>query len=115
MPGNAANSELIRRVTSEDPAKRMPPAYTGAATLSAREIDLLTRWVAQGAAWQKHWSFLTPVRPALPEIRDRSWPKNPIDHFVLARLEKEGLQPAAEADKFTLLRRASLDLRGLPW
>src|SRR5438067_13721492 len=100
-PGDVAKSELIRRVTSDDPAKRMPPAYTGAAKLTAREIDLLTRWVAQGAAWQKHWSFLTPVRPALPEIRDRSWPKNPIDHFVLARLEREGLKPSPESERRT--------------
>src|SRR5689334_3277158 len=91
VPGNPANSELIRRVTSDDLARRMPPAYAGAARLTDREIDLLTRWVAQGAQWEKHWSFVPPVRPELPPVRDRSWPKNALDHFVLARLEREGL------------------------
>jgi hypothetical protein len=70
--------------------------------------------VAQGAPWQKHWSFLPPVRPALPEIRSRNWPKNPIDYFVLERLEREGLQPSIEADPRTLIRRVSFDLTGLP-
>ena len=113
-PGNASNSELIRRVTSTDLARRMPPSYAGAARLTDREIDLLTRWVAQGAKWQKHWSFLPPVRPALPQIRDRNWPKSAIDHFVIARLEREGLKPSPEADRRTLLRRVSFDLTGLP-
>ena len=114
VPGNVANSELIRRVTADDLAKRMPPAYSGAEKLTDREIDLLTRWVAQGAPWQKHWSFLPPVRPALPELRDRSWPKNAIDHFVMARLEREGLKPSPEAERRTLIRRVGFDLTGLP-
>src|SRR5437016_8832377 len=113
-PGNVANSELIRRVTSDDLSRRMPPAYAGAAKLTDREIDLLTRWVAQGAPWQKHWSFLPPVRYALPEIRDRNWPKNPVDHFVMARLEREGLKPSPEAERRTLIRRVGFDLTGLP-
>jgi hypothetical protein len=92
----------------------MPPAYAGAARLTDREIGLLTQWVAQGAPWQKHWSFLPPVRPAQPEIRDRTWPKNAIDYFVMARLEREGLQPSIEADRRTLIRRVSFDLTGLP-
>ena len=89
VPGDPAASELLRRVTSNDNARRMPPAYSGAARLSDREINLLTRWIEQGAPWQKHWSFIPPVRPPLPEIGDRKWPKNPIDSFVLAKLEAE--------------------------
>src|SRR4051812_17504980 len=89
VPGEPAASELIRRVTSKDEKRRMPPAYSGAARLTDREIDLLTRWVEQGAPWQKHWSFIPPVRPAVPEISDRNWPKNAVDHFVMAKLDSE--------------------------
>jgi len=113
-PGDPASSELVRRVSSNDTARRMPPAYSGAAKLSDREIDRLSRWIAQGAGWQKHWSFIPPARPALPAVGDKNWPKNPIDYFVLARLDREGLKPSPEADKGTLLRRVSFDLIGLP-
>ena len=82
--------------------------------LTDREIELLTRWIAQGAPWQKHWSFLPPRRPPLPEVHDSNWPKNAIDRFVLARLEREGLKPSPEADRRTLIRRVSFDLTGLP-
>src|SRR5262249_48092529 len=114
LPGKPAASELLRRVAASDNARRMPPAYSGAPRLSDREIGLLTRWIEQGAAWQKHWSFIPPVRPELPEINDRSWPKNAIDFFVMARLDREGLKPSLEADKRALLRRVSFDLTGLP-
>ena len=114
MPGDPAASELIHRVTSDDTARRMPPAYSGAAKLSGREIGLLMRWIEQGAQWQKHWSFIPPVRPELPAISDRSWPKNPIDYFIMARLDREKLRPSPAADRYTLIRRASLDLTGLP-
>ena len=92
---------------------RMPPAYSDR-TLNKQEIELLTEWIRQGAVWQKHWSFIPPSRPALPAVTHKTWPRNPIDYFVLARLEKEGLQPAPEADRATLIRRVSLDLTGLP-
>src|SRR5205814_1954303 len=82
--------------------------------LTAPQIELLRRWVAEGATWQTHWAFEKPERPPLPKIADISWPKNEIDHFVLARLEKEGLKPSPEAEQPTLIRRASLDLTGLP-
>ena len=114
VPGDPAASELIRRVTSGDQARRMPPAYAGAEKLSSREIALLTRWIAQGAQWQKHWAFIPPSRPELPAISDRRWPRNPIDDFVMARLDAEGLKPSPEAEKRALLRRVSLDLTGLP-
>jgi mono/diheme cytochrome c family protein len=111
--GKPDDSELIRRITAADPDKRMPPPTSGHA-LTPAQIALLKRWVAEGARWQKHWSFIPPVRPALPTVKNASWPRNGIDHFVLARLEKEGLTPSPEADRITLLRRVTLDLTGLP-
>jgi hypothetical protein len=110
-PTNPAKSELIRRISAHD-EKRMPPAKSGR-TLTSAQIDTLTRWVEQGAAWQKHWSFLPPVRPSLPAVKNRSWPHNGIDHFILARLERDGLAPSPEADRTTLIRRVTLDLTGL--
>jgi hypothetical protein len=114
VPGDPERSELVRRVASPDTALRMPPAYSGRAPLGAAEIDKIRRWIAQGARWQPFWSFLPPRRPVLPTVRDQNWVRNPIDRFILSRLEREGLHPAAEADKATLLRRVSLDLTGLP-
>ena len=114
LPGNVARSELIQRVTSQDLGRRMPPQYAGASRLTDREIALLTRWIAQGAPWQKHWSFLAPGRRPLPEVHDSNWPKNAIDRFVLAQLEREGLKPSPEAGRRTLIRRVSFDLTGLP-
>jgi len=118
VPGDPANSQMIKRITATNPAVRMPRSQGGAAEgepLSARQIALLTRWIEQGAAWQKHWSFIPPMRPELPKgLKDAKWARNPIDGFVLQRLEHEGLKPSTEADRPTLLRRVSLDLTGLP-
>jgi Protein of unknown function (DUF1553)/Protein of unknown function (DUF1549)/Concanavalin A-like lectin/glucanases superfamily/Planctomycete cytochrome C len=114
VPGDPERSELVRRVTSPDAAVRMPPAYAGRAPLKAAEIERIRRWISQGARWQPFWSFIPPRRPPNPPVRDEKWVRNPIDRFILARLEREGLHPAAEADKATLLRRVSLDLTGLP-
>ena len=91
----------------------MPPPDSGHA-LTARQIALLTRWIAEGAKWDMHWAYIAPTRPELPAVRQQQWVRNPIDRFVLARLEQEGLQPSPEADKATLLRRLTLDLTGLP-
>src|SRR5688572_11459403 len=113
VPGDVSKSEIIRRITAADPARRMPPASSGR-TLATGEIDLIQRWIEQGAKWQKHWSFIPPRRAALPEISNRAWPRNEIDFFVLKRLEQEGLDPSPEADRATLIRRVSLDLTGLP-
>jgi len=113
IPGDAANSELVRRITAEKPALRMPPVYSGL-KLSDREIDLLKQWVSEGAKWQKHWSLIPPQRPPLPPIRNAAWPRNPIDRFVLERLERDNLAPASEADRAALMRRVSLDLTGIP-
>ena len=114
VPGDPERSELVRRVTSSDTAVRMPPAYAGRAALRADEIERIRRWISQGARWQPFWSFIPPQRPALPAVHDEKWARNPIDRFILARLEREGLHPAPEADKTALLRRVSLDLTGLP-
>src|SRR5260221_6374353 len=114
VPGEPGSSEMIRRVSSNDTARRMPPAWSGAVKLKDAEVDLLTRWIAQGASWQNHWSFIPPERTDPPQVRDRAWPRNPIDNFVMARLDREGLKPSPEADKRTLLRRVSFDLTGLP-
>jgi hypothetical protein len=113
VPGKPHESALIERVTSNEPAKRMPPPASGPA-LSKDKIELLRQWIAQGAQWQQHWSFIVPERPPLPEVKLKNWPRNSIDYFVLARLEKEGLKPSPEADPVTLLRRVSFDLTGLP-
>ncbi len=114
VPGDLAKSELYQRVTSKDPARRMPPAYLGQAALSDREIDLLRRWIEQGAVWQKHWSLIPPRHPPLPKVSNPAWARNEIDYFVLERLDREGLKPSPEADRATLLRRVTLDLTGLP-
>ena len=113
VAGDPDASELIRRVTAAKPALRMPPVSSGL-KLSDTEIDTLRQWIAQGAEWQKHWSFIPPVRPELPEVKNAAWPRNPIDQFILQRLEREGLQPSPEASRETLIRRVSLDLTGLP-
>ncbi len=114
VPGDPAHSEMYLRVSSGNPATRMPPAYAGAQRLSDREIGLIRRWIEEGAQWQRHWSFIPPKRPPLPEVHDKKWPRNAIDSFVLSRLEREGLAPAPEADRPTLIRRVTLDLTGLP-
>jgi mono/diheme cytochrome c family protein len=113
VPGKPDDSELIHRITAKDRTERMPPPKTNK-QLSAREIDLLRRWIEQGAKWQGHWSLITPKRSALPQVADRKWPVNAVDHFILARLEQEGLRPSPETDRRTLIRRLSFDLRGLP-
>ena len=113
VPGNPESSQLVRRITAEDEALRMPPAYSGL-KLTEHEIETLRTWIAQGAKWQSHWSFIPPKRHSIPAVKNSSWPRNPVDHFVLDRLEREGLSPASGADRETLLRRVSLDLTGLP-
>jgi hypothetical protein len=112
-PGDPAKSRLFARISAANRATRMPPPSTGA-TLSDAQIAVIRKWIEQGAKWQRHWSFLAPQRPELPAVRDTKWARNPIDRFVLARLERESLKPSPEADRATLLRRLSFDLTGLP-
>jgi len=111
VPGAADGSPLFHRITAADAAERMP---RGADALSDDEIETIRLWIDQGAEWQTHWAFVPPARPAPPAVADADWARNPIDGFVLARLEGEGLAPSPEADRATLLRRATLDLTGLP-
>ncbi len=113
VPGDLAASELVRRITSDDPAVRMPPPESGK-TLTPAKIEALTQWVSQGAEWKQHWSFVTPVRPTVPAVAHADRVGNPIDAFILARLEAERVEPSPAADKVTLLRRVTLDLTGLP-
>ena len=112
VPGEPAESRLLQRVTSSDPARRMPPAYMGHDPLSEGEIETLRRWIEEGAQWESHWAFSPPTRPDLPQPAGGGL--NPIDALVADRLAREGLAPAAPADRRTLARRAALDLTGLP-
>ena len=112
-PGDPAGSELWRRVSSTDPKLMMPPPDSGR-KLKPEQIALFRRWIEAGGKFQKHWAFEAPVRPALPEVRETAWPRNEVDHFILARLEAKGLEPSPEAPKETLIRRVTLDLTGLP-
>ncbi len=114
VPGDAAASELIARITSQAGDELMPPPDKGR-KLYATEIRVLRDWINQGAAYAEHWAFVPPTRPALPPIAAAyaGWPQSPIDHFILARLEQEQLKPAPRASRETLLRRATLDLTGL--
>jgi hypothetical protein len=111
VPGNPRASELIARVTSNDPEVRMP---LHGAPLKPEQIALLRRWIEQGAPWSDYWAFVPPRPQALPAVRRPGWIRRPLDRFILARLEKEGLSPSPQADKAALLRRVSLDLTGLP-
>lgn len=107
VPGDPSASELIKRVRAASVSDRMPPAHTGK-TLTAEEITTLERWIAQGAPWGRHWSFVPPVRPPVADE------VHPVDHFVRRRLRAAGLSPSPEADRRTLIRRLSFDLTGLP-
>jgi mono/diheme cytochrome c family protein len=113
VPGAAEKSLLMKRVRTEDESKRMPPVQTGNA-LTSQQIATLARWIAQGAPYAAHWAFVKPERPPLPLVRSHVPRGNEIDAFVQAELAKHNLKPAAEADRYTLLRRLSFDLRGLP-
>lgn len=113
VPGDPDSSMLYQRIVHSDPALRMPPEYSHK-SLEAGEIERLREWIEQGAEWTGHWAFEIPKRPDLPEVQDGDWARNPVDRFVLARLESEGLAPAPEADRRTLARRAALDVTGLP-
>jgi len=113
VPGDVKQSELITRITTTDADLKMPPEESGK-KLTPEEIALLNRWIQEGAVWQDHWSFVTPKKTASPVIKQGNWARNPIDQFILSRLEKEGLAPSPEADRRSLIRRVTLDLTGLP-
>ena len=112
-PGSPDDSELIRRILSDDADEVMPPSHLNDA-LNDDEKQVFVDWVKSGAAYAKHWAFVPPQQPKPPEVKDTDWPRNAIDYFVLAKLEAEGLSPSPEADKYSLVRRVYLDLTGLP-
>ena len=113
VPGDVRASELIRRIQSEDSELRMPPPDSNR-ILTPDEIEKLRRWIEQGADWLEHWAFKAPEQPELPRVRNRTWPRTPVDYFILDRLEEAGLEPSMEASKEALIRRVSFDLTGLP-
>jgi len=118
-PGHADESEMIRRLLSDDPEEVMPPPELKK-TLTPEQKKLLTDWIQNGAEYQQHWSYIAPTRPALPEVPESvrttfgNSPKNGVDHFILKDLAASGLTPAAQTDRHTLARRASFDIIGLP-
>jgi mono/diheme cytochrome c family protein len=113
VPGKPEASELLSRITTDDADLRMPPSKHGK-PLTGEQVATLRRWIAEGASYAKHWSFTPPVDEPPPAVKNRAWPKNDLDRFILARLEAEGLTPNDEADAATLCRRVHLDLTGLP-
>ena len=113
VPGDPSQSRLFQRISAHQEALRMPPRRSDK-SLTPRQIEQVRRWIEQGAKWQMHWAFTPPGQVEPPAGADPGWPRNPIDRFVLARLEKEGLKPSPRASRETLIRRLSLDLTGLP-
>jgi hypothetical protein len=117
VPGRPSTSELYTRVTaSPDDASAMPPHKTGK-KLTSREVSILKQWIEEGATFSAHWAYVKPARPAVPPAPDpkaAAWVKNPIDNFILARLQSERLTPSPEAERYALARRVALDLTGLP-
>lgn len=113
VKGKPDESEIIWRIETDDTEDLMPPADSDL-SLTDEEIAKLKQWISEGAEWSQHWAFEPVERPELPEVENASWPRNGIDHFILQRLEEQGLEPSPEADRRTLIRRLSLDLTGLP-
>ena len=113
IAGDANNSRLMKRITSTNPDTVMPPPESGH-KLTPLQIDSFKRWIEEGAKWNEHWAFTAPKKNDPPTVQNSAWVRNPIDNFILARLEKENLKPSPEADKTTLIRRLSYDLTGLP-
>ncbi|PSL27190.1 PSD1 and planctomycete cytochrome C domain-containing protein [Dyadobacter jiangsuensis] len=114
FPGKPEQSEVYRRITSPDPSYQMPTPESHLGLLNEGEIGLVKKWIEEGAKYERHWAFTTPVLPAVPEVSKEDWPKNEIDNFVLRKMEGAGLAPNDEAAKSHLLKRVALDLTGLP-
>lgn len=112
-PGDVGKSELYRRIRTPDPDDRMPPPDSSL-SLDASEISLIARWIEEGAEWRNHWSFISLETVSVPKVQNESWPVNAIDHFLLNRLEREGVEPSDAASKESLIRRLSFDITGLP-
>ena len=112
-PGDVEASELVARITTDDEFTRMPPGENPV-KFTDSEIELIKRWIEQGAAYGEHWSYVVPVKPELPAVEHKQWVKNGIDQFILSEIEKHGLKPNDEATRYALIRRLSFDLTGLP-
>ncbi len=113
VAGNPGLSQAFLRISTNDTALMMPPPSSNL-KLSQYEIDLIEKWIKQGAKYEKHWAFVAPVKPALPKVELKEWPRNEIDHFILQKIEQKGMTPNEEAGKERLLKRISLDITGLP-
>ncbi len=113
VAGAPEKSEVMTRITVTDPEKHMPPPASGK-KLTPAQIETLRKWVAAGAPYAIHWAYVKPSRPLVPEVKNKEWARTPVDRFILARLEREGLQPSPPAPRDVLIRRVSLDLTGLP-
>lgn len=113
VPGNPDLSELIVRVSSKDTSLQMPSVKSGLPALTEREINILKKWIKQGAVYEPHWAFVVPKKQPVPEVSDRQWPVNEIDFFILQKMEQKGLTPNAPADKERLAKRVFMDLTGI--
>jgi hypothetical protein len=113
VPGRPDQSRILIRMTEKQAALRMPPPGSHL-EVKPNQIETIRRWIAQGAPFEKHWAFVPPKRPEVPQTRRKDWSKGPIDRFILARLEREGLSPSPQADRETLIRRVTMDLTGIP-
>src|SRR6185295_17648340 len=113
VPGDPESSELIRRVSSEDPDERMPPKESKKPPLTKEQVEQLRAWVKAGAKYEPHWAYIQPQRPATPTVKQSNWAHNDIDRFLLAKQEAQHVGPSPEADKPTLIRRLYFDLIGL--
>ena len=113
VPGNPDASLLMQRILSDNPEERMPPPSTGK-SITPKQVAMLKRWIASGASWEQHWSLIPPRRAEPPRVTNEAWIRNPIDRFILARLEALQLTPSRDADRRTLARRLYFDLLGLP-
>lgn len=114
VPGDPMLSEVYRRISTKDTTEQMPPPSSNLKKLTPYEVDLIEKWIKQGAKYEKHWAFVPPHLSPVPQVKNSTWPKNAIDNFVLQKLEQKGISPNPEADKERLLKRVSLDLTGLP-
>lgn len=114
VPGKPDQSELIKRISSKDPAYQMPTPESHLSLLNDHEIALFRKWIKQGAKYEKHWAFIPPAKMPLPAVKQKDWPRNEIDYFILKKMESKNFAPNPEADKERLLKRVALDLTGLP-